>query len=168
MIDYCIIVAMDQNKLIGASNKMPWSIPLELSYFKKTTMGYPIVMGRRTYESVGKALPGRRNIVLSNTLVASSGIEVVNSIDDLHNLLHPENKAFIIGGREVFAKFLQIATHLYITEIGDCFEGDTYFPEYDVNEWELVSKDEDRSGRIMLTFKVFKRRCKVNSQYKED
>lgn len=137
-----LIVAMDRNKCIGKNNTLPWHIPADLKYFKEKTIGKTVVMGRNTYESIGKPLPKRDNIVLSTSeeFLKShwKDVFVYGSID---HLLHFHNKKdeelMIIGGSEVYKQFLQLADKLYITHINHTFDGDTYFPEYDESDFEI-------------------------------
>ncbi|WP_042473242.1 dihydrofolate reductase [Bacillus ndiopicus] len=136
-----LIVAHDKNRVIGYENKMPWHLPGELKYFKEMTMGKPIIMGRKTFESIGKALPGRRNIVITrNASYGAENIEVVTNLDDALQLVKDEPEIMIIGGEQIFKLALEVADRLYITEIDYAFKGDTYFPAYE--GWQLVSKLE--------------------------
>lgn len=136
-----LIVAHDENRVIGYENKMPWHLPGELKYFKEQTMGKPVIMGRKTFESIGKPLPGRRNIVISrNAAYQYDGIEVVTSIEEALSLVSDVPEVMIIGGEQIFRMALPIADRLYITKIEHSFEGDTYFPTYD--EWQQVVERE--------------------------
>ncbi|MEO4054712.1 dihydrofolate reductase [Solibacillus sp. CAU 1738] len=136
-----LIVAHDINRVIGYENAMPWHLPGELKYFKEMTMGKPIIMGRNTFESIGKALPGRRNIVITrNKEYAAEGIEVVNSLEEALNLVKDVEEVMIIGGQQIFSQAMDIADRLYITIINHEFKGDTYFPQYE--GWQLVSESE--------------------------
>ncbi len=133
-----IIVAHDQNRVIGYKNKMPWHLPGDLHYFKEMTMGKPIIMGRKTFESIGRPLPGRRNIVISrNTDYTAEGIEVVTSLDAALALVADVEEIMIIGGEQIIKLALPLAQRLYITEINASFQGDTYFPSYE--DWHKVS-----------------------------
>ncbi len=137
-----IIAAMDKNMLIGNKGKMPWHLSADLVRFRKITMGHIVVMGRKTFESLGKALDGRRNIILSkNTAFKAEGYTVVSSVEECLKLCGNE-ETYIIGGAEVFRLFLPIADKLYLTRIEHEFEGDTYFPEYDGQNWKIVSEEE--------------------------
>lgn len=137
---YSFLVAMDQNRLIGSQGTLPWHLPADLKYFKEVTMGHPIVMGRKTWESLPKgALPGRRNIVISsNPDYQAPGAEVIANPESLAALVG-EEEVFIIGGGSIFKQLMPLADRLYITEIDAEFTGDTYFPDIDLDEWKLIS-----------------------------
>lgn len=133
-----LIVAHDNNRVIGYENAMPWHLPGDLQYFKEQTMGKPMIMGRKTFESIGRPLPGRRNIVITrNRDYEAEGIEVVYSLDEALQLAQGAEEIMIIGGQQIFTESLPIADRLYITHIDHEFVGDTYFPAYE--GWELVS-----------------------------
>lgn len=124
---------------------MPWHLPGDLAYFKRVTMGKPIIMGRNTFESIGRALPGRRNIVISrNADYQASGAEVVHSLEEAIALVSDQPEIMIIGGQQIFTQALPIADRLYITKIDHEFEGDTFFPEYE--GWEQKTITEEHSG----------------------
>lgn len=127
-----MIAALSQNNQIGINNKMPWHIPEDLEYFKRITMGHTIVMGRKTYESIGRALPNRNNIILTHDdSLTLPGVSILHSIEEVLNLADQEEKElFIIGGGEIYKLFIPYANKLYITQIDTCIEGDTIFPEY--------------------------------------
>ena len=126
-----LIVAHDQQRVIGKDNQMPWHLPGDLQYFKEQTMGKPIIMGRKTFESIGRPLPGRRNIVISrNDQYDAEGIEVVPSLEAAIALVRAEPEMMIIGGQQIFTEALPLAEKLYITLIDATFEGDTFFPAY--------------------------------------
>ncbi|MCT6926239.1 dihydrofolate reductase [Metasolibacillus sp.] len=136
-----LIVAHDKNRVIGYKNEMPWHLPGDLKYFKEMTMGKPVIMGRKTFESIGKALPGRRNIVITrNAAYVADNIEVVGSLEEALALVQDEPEIMVIGGEQIFKLALALADRLYITEIDYAFEGDTYFPAYE--GWQLVSERE--------------------------
>ncbi len=137
-----LIVAHDQNRVIGHKNKLPWYLPGDLKYFKEQTMGKPMIMGRKTFESIGKPLPGRRNIVVTrNVGFQHEGIEVATSVEEAIKLAGNVEEIMVIGGEQIFDLTLPIADRLYITYIDHTFEGDTYFPTYE-DDWKLVSKSE--------------------------
>lgn len=141
-----LLVAMARNRVIGRKNKLPWHLPADLKHFKFLTMGQTIVMGRKTYESIGRPLPGRANIIVTRqTGYEVPGAIVVNTIDDALLIceraesINGEN--FIIGGEELYRQTLKICQRIYITEIQRDFEGDVFFPEFDPNEWEETQRD---------------------------
>ncbi|GIN56568.1 dihydrofolate reductase [Lederbergia ruris] len=134
--------AEDENRLIGKDNQLPWRLPADLKYFKETTMGHPIVMGRKTYESIGKPLPGRTNIVLTrNPSFKVDGCEVLHSkADFLSWAKKTDEEIFVIGGAEIYRLFIDEVDQLYVTKIFEQFEGDEYFPKINWENWQLVSK----------------------------
>lgn len=133
-----LIVAHDENRVIGYQNDLPWYLPGDLKYFKEMTMGKPMIMGRKTYDSIGRPLPGRRNIVITrNEDFTADGIEVVGSLEKALALVEGEEEVMIIGGAQIFEQSMAIADRLYITFINHSFKGDTYFPSYD--DWKKVS-----------------------------
>ena len=126
------IVAMAENSVIGNAGTIPWHLPEDFKFFKATTMGHAILMGRKTYESIGKPLPGRENIVLSRTMPETSGVTVIRSLDELKEL---ENKLdgrdlFVIGGEEIYRLLLPRVQELYVTKVPRSIDGDTRFPEF--------------------------------------
>ena len=133
-----LIVAMDQNRVIGKNNQLPWHLPADLQYFKKVTMGHPIVMGRKTFASIGRVLPGRENVIVTRNLdFTAEGCTVLHDISEIKTFADKSDKeVFVIGGAEIFKEILPFTDRLYITEIHENFEGDTYFPKINDEEWE--------------------------------
>ncbi len=156
-----LIVAMTKNRVIGYENKMPWHLPAELAYFKRITTGHPIIMGRKTFDSIGCPLPNRRNIVVSrNTNFHSPGVEVSNSLENALALCANENP-FVIGGASLYAEALALAQELYITEIDANLVGDTFFPPIDNSVWKEESREvrtKDEKNIFNLQFVVLSRR----------
>ena len=136
-----LVVAMDQNRVIGKDNQLPWHLPADLQYFKKVTMGNPIVMGRKTFDSIGRVLPGRENVIVTrNRDYINADCTILHSIEDVKHFADTtEKEVMIIGGAEIFKEVLPVADRLYITKIHAEFTGDTYFPAIDEKEWKLVS-----------------------------
>lgn len=143
-----IIVAIGPERVIGQGNQLPWKLPRDMKFFRRATLGHPIVMGRKTFESLGcRALPKRRNIVITrNPLAQWKGVEVVHSLGEAIQLASNEKRIFVIGGGEIYRAALPIADEVYITEIGDlnpnfnlfkAFPGDTFFPVLDAEQWRL-------------------------------
>ena len=138
-----IIVAMDSNNLIGNKNDLPWHIPGELSRFKKITMGKPIIMGRKTHESIGKILKGRINIVLSkNPSFKKKDIFVFNNLKDALENFKTHKEIMIIGGEGVFKLAIPLAKKIYITQIHQQFEGDVWFPNINYKQWEVITRED--------------------------
>ena len=137
-----IIVAMDKNNLIGASNQIPWRIPGELRRFREITMGKPIIMGRKTHESIGKPLDGRLNIVLTkNKEISFRGVHCYSNLEDIFNSLKNEKEVFVIGGSQIYEITLPFANRLYITMINREYSGDTWFPEIDFSKWKIIERN---------------------------
>ena len=148
-----LIVAHDPNRVIGFENKMPWYIPGDLAYFKKTTMDKAIVMGRNTFESIGRVLPGRKNIIVSrNPDYKIEGAEVVTDLVEAIEIASAHHEeVMVIGGEQIFQAVLPKADRLYITFIQQSFEGDTYFPPYG-DDWVLVETTEDMKTPDGITY----------------
>ena len=141
-----IVVAMDTNGVIGKDNELPWHLPADLQHFKKTTMGKPILMGRKTWESIGRPLPGRTNIVITrDSDYRAEGCVVVNSIDAAMAAAGEQEEVMVIGGAEFYRQVLPRTDTLYLTRINASFEGDTVFPALNPAEWQEVERD-DRSA----------------------
>src|SRR5690625_1236929 len=138
-----LLVAMGKNHVIGYENDMPWHLPEDLKYFKEKTTGHTIIMGRKTYDSIGRVLPNRRNVVLTRQkLDFPKEIEVIRDINQIYqwNKANPDQELFVIGGGNLYNQVLPYADRMYITEIDENFEGDTFFPTFEANEWTLTSK----------------------------
>lgn len=139
------VFAMDRNRLIGKENDLPWHIPNDFKFFKDTTWGQTIIMGRKTFESFGQPLPEREHIIItSNPEYTHKGCTVIHSIEEILELErnHPEKEWFVIGGSVLFEKMLPYADRMYLTYIDHEFDGDTYFPDYNREEWKLVSENK--------------------------
>ena len=163
-----LICAMDENMVIGRNNSLPWYLPEDLKHFKRTTMGKCIIMGRRTYESIGRPLPGRTNIIVTRSRdYEVENARVVDSLTDAIELaeniafIDGSDEAFIIGGAELYKHALPVVDRLYLTMVHAEVEGDTYFPDFDVSVWEEVSKnfyDADEFNPYPYSICVFERR----------
>ncbi|MGH8503327.1 MAG: dihydrofolate reductase [Gammaproteobacteria bacterium] len=156
-----LIVAMTPDRVIGRGGGLPWHLPADLKRFKALTMGKPIIMGRRTFESLGGILPGRRHIVISRNLdYKLSGADVVTSFDAALAAAAGAEEAFVIGGAEIFRRALPRADRMYLTLIDAQIEGDTFFPEYDESDWREVAREEraaDETNTCDLTFLMLDR-----------
>ena len=160
MSQITLIVAMNYERIIGVDNKLPWHIPEDLAYFKQVTLGKPIIMGRKTFESIGKVLPKRRNIVISrNTKWHHAGVEVFQDIKDAIKATRFDPEVFIIGGGEIFAITLPIASYLHITTVDLPINAlGTKFPNINLSEWELVHHHEIISqNKIKCSFSEYSR-----------
>ena len=157
-----LIAAVSRNNVIGKDNKMPWHLPADLQFFKTTTLGKPIIMGRKTWESLGRILPGRRHIVVTrNKDYTAEGVEIVHSTDTALKQASNVDEAVIIGGAHLYEEMLPLTDRLYLTEIDAEFEGDTFFPEWNKEEWEVVSSEThpaDEKNSFPYRFVVYDRR----------
>ncbi|WP_087971488.1 dihydrofolate reductase [Oceanobacillus rekensis] len=138
-----LLVAMDKNYVIGLKNGMPWHLPKDLRFFKEKTTGNTIIMGRKTYNSMGGALPNRENVVLTrNQTEILENVKVIDNLETIieWNKTNPEKEYFIIGGGNIFNQVMHLADRMYITSIEESFSGDTYFPNFSEDEWHLTSK----------------------------
>jgi dihydrofolate reductase len=153
-----LIVGMASNRVIGAENKMPWHLSADLKRFKKITMGSPILMGRKTHESIGKALPGRTNIVISrNSHYRAQGCQVYSDITSALDSFPECQEIFIIGGASLYETMLPEADSIYLTQIHQSFSGDTYFPEIDSNDWvEIEHERIDNDPDVTFSYSFIK------------
>jgi dihydrofolate reductase len=156
-----LIVARARNGAIGKDGGMPWHLPADLSHFKRTTMGNPVIMGRRTWESIGRALPGRRNIVVSRTPgFRAAGAEVVASLAEAWRAVADAPESFVIGGAQLYAQALPEADRIYLTQIAGEVEGDTFFPDLPAGQWRetvLGEHPADERNRFALRFLLLER-----------
>ncbi|MEI7843774.1 MAG: dihydrofolate reductase [Gallionellaceae bacterium] len=137
-----LIVAMARNRTIGINNTLPWRCPEDLKHFKALTMGHHMIMGRKTFDSIGKPLPGRTTVIVTrNTELKVEGCLVAHSIEQAIAACSGDNEIFVVGGAELYAQALPLVDKLYITEIQQDVEGDAHFPSFNRNEWQPVSKD---------------------------
>lgn len=136
-----IIVAIDQNRVIGHENQLPWHLPADLRHFKNLTMGHVIIMGRKTYDSIGKALPGRTNIIITrNPVFKASDAKIYHNIQIAFQDYAQAPEIFIIGGAQLFEETFSLTQRLYVTKIHAAFKGDTYFPAYDEKTWQMTQQ----------------------------
>ncbi|MFI3286096.1 MAG: dihydrofolate reductase [Rikenellaceae bacterium] len=141
-----IIVAVAQGGVIGNNNKLLWHITEDMRYFRKVTSGHTVVMGRKTYDSIGMPLPKRHNIVITRQEIEIEGCSVVHSLEEALAATDPQQETFIIGGAEIYALTLPIADRLYLTRVGFAFEGDTHFPSWEELGWRMLHKEEHKQG----------------------
>ncbi|WP_286240399.1 type 3 dihydrofolate reductase [Neptuniibacter halophilus] len=144
-----MIVAQAKNRVIGVNNKLPWHLPEDLRYFKQVTMGKPIIMGRNTYDSIGRPLPGRTNIVITRQDdYAPQGVKVVKSLEaalelaESVALIDGADEAMVIGGAQIYAQALEKADRLYLTEVDAEIEGDAWFPEFARAQWQEIGRED--------------------------
>jgi dihydrofolate reductase len=159
------IVAVAKNNVIGKDNDMPWHLPADLAYFKKTTQGHHIILGRKNFEAIGRPLPKRTNVIVTrNKAFACSNCEVVYSVEEAMDVAktNKESEAFIIGGGTIYEQSKAYWQRLYLTEIDLEVEGDVYFPELNWSEWNLVFEKKhtkDEKNPYDYTFKVFEKKA---------
>lgn len=158
-----LLVAVSENNVIGKDNKLPWHLPADLKYFKNLTWGMPILMGRKTFDSIGKPLPGRQSIVITrNKDWGHEDVTVVHSLEEAVAAAADfgAKEIFVIGGAEIFAASLPQADRIYVTRIYHSFEGDVFFPELNETEWGLQSErrcEADEKDRYNHSFQMFER-----------
>ncbi len=159
-----LIAAVANNNVIGSENKLIWHMPADLKHFKECTMGRNVIMGRKTFESIGKPLKGRRIIVLTgNKDFEASGIEVIHSIKEAISLVKSEKEVFVAGGAEIYNQFIDLyyTRRLIITRIYANFEGDAFFPDIDLEKWDLLEMQEhepDEKNKYPYAFLVYKKK----------
>lgn len=157
-----ILVAMAKNRVIGKNNALPWHLPADLKHFKALTMGHPIIMGRKTYESIGRLLPGRTNVIVTRQKAYQvAGAITVNSIDDAFKVCQAgvdgNDEVFLIGGAELYRQTFELCDRIYITEIQQDFDGDTFFPAFNMEEWKEIAREKHFSedGTLDYHFVTF-------------
>jgi dihydrofolate reductase len=141
----CLIVAVSQNGVIGRDNDLPWKLRSDLQRFKRLTMGHTILMGRKTFESLPKVLPGRKSIVLSrdeNFRVAHPDVTIARDVGSALSQISAEELVFVIGGANIFAQLIPLATDLMLTRVLKRIEGDTYLPPFDLADWQLIASED--------------------------
>ena len=156
-----LIAAMDKNRLIGRENGLPWHLPADFKHFKEITMAKPVVMGRKTFESIGKPLPGRKNIVISRSGFAAEGIIVVDTIEAALKEAASAEEVMVIGGASFYEQMIDKADRLYLTHVDAECEGDAWFPDFDSIQWDVVSEEKynaDEKNNYSFTIKCYQRR----------
>lgn len=159
------IVATSLNHAIGKDNQLLWHLPADLKFFKTTTMGCPVIMGRKTFQSIGRTLPGRKNVVITRDKTFNSDnqfdILVVGSLDEALVKLHTEKEVFIIGGGEIYKQSMDSVDYIYLTLVNMITEADVYFPEIDSSKFDLVWEEKhlaDDKNKFDYTFQKFERK----------
>ena len=158
-----IIVAVAENGVIGRDNDLPWHLPADLRHFKRLTMGHLLVMGRKTFDSLGRALPGRTIVVISRRPQADSeGIRWAGSLEQAIDVAEADDEVFIAGGAEIYRRALAIASRIYVTRIHGEVEGDTRFPPFDESQWDVTCEEHhpaDERHAFPLSFLTLDRRA---------
>lgn len=156
------IVAMSDNRVIGNHNQLPWHLPADLKHFKNITLGKPIIMGRKTFESIGRPLPGRTNIVITRDVnFKAPGCLVMNSIDAALAAMHENEEVVIIGGAQLYQQMMPRLQRIYLTIIHQEFIGDAFFPALDLAEWHEVSREDfegDEQNKYKFSFLIFEKK----------
>jgi dihydrofolate reductase len=153
-----LVAALAKNRVIGARNALPWRLPEDLRHFKTLTMGHPVIMGRKTFESIGRPLPGRSNIVVTRAPeFAAPGCIIVNSPAAALAACSGDDEAFVIGGAELYRALLERADVMHLTEIDRVFEGDAWFPEFDRQQWQEISRQPVAGAALPCAFVVYRR-----------
>lgn len=157
-----IIVAESENHVIGKDNQLVWHLPADTSYFKKTTLNHTVIMGRKTFDSMGKPLPNRRNLVISrNSKLSIPNVEVFNSLEEALKVCPPNEESFIIGGGELYKEGILIADRIYLTKVNANLVGDSYFPEIPKDQWVIIHEEPrmaDDKNPYNFTFLIYQRK----------
>lgn len=144
-----LLAALGRNRVIGRDGAMPWHLPEDLRHFKHTTLGHPLIMGRKTFESIGRVLPGRRTIVITRQDEWShADVETAHSLPEALSLAGPADEVFVVGGGEVYAEAMPFAQRMVLSEVPDAPEGDTWFPEWSTKQWHEVSREPHEGFEI--------------------
>lgn len=157
-----LIAAMSENRVIGRDGRVPWHLPADMRHFKQLTMSHPVVMGRKTFETLPKPLEGRRNIVVTrDPAYGAPGAEVVTSLDAALEATEDADEAFVAGGEAIYAIALPHADRIYLTVVHAAVDGDTFFPPFDSTEWKMVSDEPheaDERHEFAFSFRLYARR----------
>ena len=141
-----VIVAVAENGTIGDKNTLLWHIKEDMKHFRTLTTGHPVVMGRKTYDSLGRPLPNRRNVVITRQDIAIEGCEIAHSLEEALSLFTPDEEVFVIGGAQIYAEAMPLADRFYLTVVEHPYEGDTTFPKWDRDQWQLVASERFEQG----------------------
>ncbi|MBS4013691.1 MAG: dihydrofolate reductase [Bacteroidetes bacterium] len=159
-----IIAAVANNGVIGNKNRLIWHMPADLKFFRKTTLGHIMIMGRKTFESIGKPLPGRKTIIVTKQLdYKVEGCQIAHSYEEALKLSKNEKHVFVVGGAQIYEYALnhKATKNLYLTRIFAAFDGDTFFPEVDCSKWELMERNDfepDKDNKYPFSFMIYKRK----------
>ena len=156
-----IVVAIAENNAIGKNNHLLWYLPADLKHFKNITTGHTVIMGRKTYDSVGKPLPNRRNIIITRQDITIEGCEVVKSIEDALALCSTEEEVFIVGGAEIYRQSMHLTNRIDLTIVHQSFDADSFFPEINYDEWKETEREDhepDEKNKLPYSFITLERR----------
>lgn len=155
-----VIVAVAENGVIGDKNTLLWHISEDLRNFKRVTSGHPVIMGRKTFDSLGRPLPNRTNVVITRQNLEIEGCKVVHSLEEALSLFSPEEEVFVIGGAQIYAEALPLADRFYLTRVHHAYEGDTSFPKWNESEWSLMESERFERGEkyeYPFTIEIYER-----------
>ena len=155
-----VIVAVAENGVIGDKNTLLWHISEDLRNFKRVTSGHPVIMGRKTFDSLGRPLPNRTNVVITRQNLEIEGCKVVHSLEEALSLFSPEEEVFVIGGAQIYAEALPLADRFYLTRVHHAYEGDTSFPKWNESEWTLIESERFERGEkyeYPFTIEIYER-----------
>lgn len=155
-----VIVAVADNGVIGDKNTLLWHISEDLRNFKRVTSGHPVIMGRKTFDSLGRPLPNRTNVVITRQNLEIEGCKVVHSLEEALSLFSPEEEVFVIGGAQIYAEALPLADRFYLTRVHHAYEGDTSFPKWNESEWSLMESERFERGEkyeYPFTIEIYER-----------
>ena len=155
-----VIVAVAENGIIGDKNTLLWHISEDLRNFKRVTSGHPVIMGRKTFDSLGRPLPNRTNVVITRQNLEIEGCKVVHSLEEALSLFSPEEEVFVIGGAQIYAEALPLADRFYLTRVHHAYEGDTSFPKWNESEWTLIESERFERGEkyeYPFTIEIYER-----------
>ena len=156
-----LIVAKAENNVIGKDNKLLWHLPEDLKRFKNLTTGHTIIMGRKTFESLGRVLPNRKHVVFTqnpNFKVDDANVKIVHSLSDIQEYVEDKNENFVIGGEKIYNLLMPYVNKMYITEIHKDFDGDTFFPNVDLESWKETSREKMNADDFDYDFVVYERK----------
>jgi dihydrofolate reductase len=157
-----IVVAMSENNAIGKDNKLLWHLPADLKHFKEITSGHTILMGRKTYDSIGKPLPNRRNIVITrNADLKLEGVEIYHDLEEALSQCRNEAEVFLIGGAEIYRQALKYTDKIYLTRVHETYEADTFFPELEPEKWmetQVEHHQPEAKNPVAYTFSTLQRK----------
>ncbi len=159
-----LIWAQDENGLIGREKQLPWHLPADMQWFKKKTLGKPLMMGRKTFESIGYPLPGRTNIVITSEDIKIDGCTIAHSLKEAITIAHGAGELMVMGGAQIYELALPQASRLYITKIHAAFEGDKYFPSFDTRRWRETFREDhgsDEKNMYSYSFHILERAAEL-------
>lgn len=156
-----IVVAISENNAIGKNNQLLWYLPADLKHFKNITTGHTVIMGRKTYDSVGKPLPNRRNIIITRRDITIEGCQVARSIEEALALSNSEQEVFIVGGAEIYKQSIHLTDRIYLTIVHQKFDADSFFPEINYDQWRETEREDhqpDEKNNLPYSFITLVRR----------